>query len=128
MANVGRQISVVVANEVGRLAKLTDAIRDAGVNIIALAAWTEGGTGHLMAITDDNDKACAAVTPLVDSCSFSEAVCVVLPNEPGQLGTVARKLADAGINIDTVYATAGEADKATVVLMTDDNARAAELL
>ena len=128
MADVQKQISVVVADEVGRLAQVADAIKDAGVNITALAAWTEGPAGHLMAITSDNDKACAAVTPLVDSCEFNEVVCVCLPNEPGQLGAVARKLADAGIDIKMVYATAGEADRATIVLITDDNARAAELL
>ena len=128
MAQICKQISVVVEDKVGLLAEITDAIKDAGVNILALCAWTEGGTGHLMAATDDSEKACAAAGPLVTECSFNEVVCVKVPNQPGELSVVAHKLADAGINIQAVYATAGDLDETVVVFLTDDNAKAAEIL
>ena len=128
MAQLCKQIAVVVADEVGRLAEITDAIKAVGVNILALCAWVEDTTGHLMAVTDDNEKACAAVGECVDACEFNDVVCVKLPNTPGALGEVAHKLADAGIGIRVIYATAGDHDEAVVVLITDDNAKAAEII
>jgi len=128
MAQICRQITVVVDDKVGRLAELTDAIKDAGVNILALCAWVEDGTGRLMAVTDDPDKACAAVTPLVTKCGFNEVVCTTIANEIGTLNAVARKLADAGISIRVIYLTAGDLAQGTVVMITSDNAKAAEIL
>ena len=55
-------------------------------------------------------------------------VCVEVANEPGGLNAVARKLADAGIGIHVVFATAGHGEKAIVVLDTTDNAKAVEVL
>jgi hypothetical protein len=40
----------------------------------------------------------------------------------------ARKLADAGIAIRLVYATAGEGAEASIVMQTSDNAKAAKVL
>jgi hypothetical protein len=128
MAQICKQITVVTEDKVGLLADLTEAIRDAGVNILALCAWAEGGTGHLMAATDDPDAACSAAGPFVTRCSFNEAVCTKIPNEKGQLHEISRTLADAGISIHTVYATGGDAAEVHVVLITSDNAKAAEIL
>ena len=128
MASVCQAVMAEVKDTVGRLAELTEAVRNAGLNIRAICAWVNGSTGKMLLVTDDAGKACKAVSPLVDACSFDECVCVELPNEPGALGKVARKLADAGISIRIVYATAGNVPKAAVVLHTSDNARAAALL
>ena len=128
MAQICRQIQVEVADKVGKLAEVTDKVKQAGVNIFALCAWVEGGRGHLTMVTEDNEKACAAVKGVVDKCEFGEVVCLQAPNEPGALNAVAQKLAKVGIGIQTIYATAGKAEEATVVMITDDNAKAAEIL
>ena len=128
MAQLCKQIAVVVEDKVGRLAEIADAIKGVGVNILAMAAWVDGSTGRLMAVTDDNEKACAAVGEYVDACEFNEVVCTKLPNTPGTLSEVAHKLADAGISVQTIYFTAGDLDQGIVVMITDDNAKAVEIL
>jgi len=128
MAEICTQIVASVPDRVGLLAELTEKVTAAGVNILALCAWREGETGKLLMVTSDNDKACEAITPGVDECSCGEVVCAKVPNEPGALNAVAAKLGDAGIGIRLVYAAPGDAAEATVVLDTDDNARAAELI
>ncbi len=127
MADLCREIHATVADKVGLLADATDKVKDAGVNITALCAWAEGDKGHLRMITEDNDKVCQAVSPLMESCEMDDAVTVKAANTPGALNEIAHKLADAGININLVYATA-EGDQATVILKTTDNAKAAEIL
>lgn len=128
MATVCNSIMVTVADKVGRLAEVTDAIKDAGVNIVALAAWVEGDKGKLLACTDDNEKACAAVRDSVEHCGWEEVICIKAENRPGALSEIAHKLADAGINIHLALATVGDAPEATVVLRTSDNATAAEIV
>ena len=98
------------------------------MNITALCAWVADDKGHLRMITEDNDKVCQLVSPLMESCEVTEAVCAKAANTPGALNEIARKLADAGININLVYATISDSPETTIVLKTSDNAKAAKIL
>jgi hypothetical protein len=128
MAQVCKIIKVTVKNEPGQLAKVTEAIKAADINICAVAGWTEGDKGVMTFCSADADKACAAASPVVDNCEFTEVVCVEAENRPGALFELAQKIADAGINIKSLYGAPGEADKGTVVIESEDNAKVAELL
>lgn len=128
MADLCKEINATVANKVGLLADATDKVKEAGVNITGLCAWVEGDKGHLRMITSDNDKVCQTLSPLMETCEMDEAVVVKAANTPGALNEIARKLADAGININLVYATVTDVPEATVILKTTDNAKAAEIL
>jgi len=128
MAEICRQCNATVTNAVGRLADLTDKVTEAGVNILALCAWGEGDAGHIMLVADDPEKACEAITPAVDKCDWDEVICVKVANRPGALNEISRRLADAGININLVYASTIDAPEATIVMSTSDNAKAAELI
>jgi hypothetical protein len=127
MAEITSQIHAEVSDKIGRLAELTDAIRDVGVNIRGAVAWVEGSTGHIRMITDDNDKACKAIQPIATACGFGQAVCVLVPNEVGTLNRISHKLAGAGIAIQMMYSSAA-GEKAMVVLETSDNAKAAKII
>ncbi len=128
MATTCKAVEVAVAGETGKLAEIAERIRETGVNIQAFFAWTEGSRGKVLAVTDNCEKVCAAVSDGADSCAVEDALVVTVKNEPGALGEITRKLADAGIGINMVFATPGHAPTATFVLYTSDNARAAELV
>ena len=128
MAEIRKQVIIEVEDDVGRLADLTERIKQGGINILAIRAWTDQGVGHLMLVSDDHDKVCSAITPFVDQSEFGEVVCAKVPNKPGALHAAAKKLADAGIGINMIYAAAGDSAEATVILDTDDNAKAAKLI
>jgi hypothetical protein len=129
MAKICKQCRATTEDKVGKLAEVTGKVKAAGINIQGLVAWVEGDTGHLLLLADDAEKACQAVQDSgVKSCDSDEVVCVQVANQPGALNAVAGKLADAGIGIDLVYATAAEGGQATIVLRTSDNAKAAELI
>ena len=76
----------------------------------------------------DNDKVYKAITPAVETCEFGQVVCVKAANTPGTLNEIAHKLAGAGVGIDLVYAAAGDAGEATIVLRTTDNDKAAKII
>jgi len=128
MAEICRQCVAEVANQVGRLAEVTDKIKDAGVNIRAICAWVEGDRGKLLLAAEDPDKACECLSGVCEKCDLSEVVLVKVANEPGALNVIAHKLADEGIGINMVQATAGEGPEAVILLDTTDNAKAAEIV
>ena len=110
------------------MAEVAGQIKGARVNILALCAWVDQGQGHIMIVGSDAEKCCEALSKVVDKCEWDEVVCVEVKNEVGALDTMAAKLADVNIQIDTVFATCGKADEAMIVLKTSDNAKAAEIL
>ena len=128
MAEIRKQCRAVVSDKVGRLAEVTDHLKEAGVDILAVCAWTEEGCGHILVVGSDPEKCCHALSKVVDKCEWDEVVCAKVPNEVGALNAVAHKLAEASIQVDKVYASCGKADEAMIVLQTSDNAKAAEIL
>jgi len=127
MAELGKQLQLEVVDEVGKMAAVTKALADAGVNIRAAIAWVEGANGHMKLVTDDIDKACEAIGPLATACAMGDVVTVSMPNQTGALNAASQKLADAGIGINMIYASAA-GDECLVILDTTDNAKAARIL
>ncbi len=128
MASIHQQIVAEVHDEPGKLGELTDRLKFAGLNIQAICGWSERGRGIVMFITDDNEKACQAIEPVVDSVRPEEVVCVTVANEPGALSAVAHKIGDMGIFINAIYAAPDDEAESLIIISTDNNARAAELL
>lgn len=128
MASIHKQIVADVHDEPGKLGELTDRLKYAGLTIRAICGWSIQGRGHVMLITDDNEKACHAIEPVVDAVREEEVVCVTIPNEPGALSAVAHKIGDIGIFINCIYAAPGDEAESLIIISTDNNAKAAELL
>ena len=128
MASIHQQIVAEVHDEPGKLGELTDRLKFAGLNIQAICGWSERGRGIVMFITDDNEKACQAIEPVVDSVRAEEVVCITVRNEPGALSAVAHKIGDMGIFINAIYAAPDDEAESLIIISTDNNARAAELL
>jgi hypothetical protein len=128
MAELTRQCSAAAPNTIGKLAEVTDGLKAAGVNILAMAAWGEGDVARIMLVADDPQKACENISPVVDECGWDDVVRVTAPNSPGTINEIAHKLAGAEIDIEFVYASTGAGPETTIILSTSDNVRAAEIL
>lgn len=112
----------------GELAKLGDALGNAGINIEGLCGLGMEGRGLIHVCVMD----AAAARQAIESAGLkvegeADAILadpVANAAEPGTMGKIARRIADAGINVRVLYLATG--DRAVVV--TDDNARAMELM
>ena len=123
------QITVTLQNKPGTLAQLCSTLRDAGVNIFAVVASEIRGRGKVRLLVDNPDKAKDALMAAKIRFSEEEAIAIELDNRPGALGEVAKKLAQAKINIRYAYATTSEGSaKATVVMAVSDVAKALGIL
>jgi hypothetical protein len=120
-------LTVILDDRPGELAKLGETTGDAGINVLGMCALTGEGRGFIHALVDD-EKVGAAREALeaagMGVADQREALVIDIEDRPGTLGDTARTLADAGVNIELAYTTFGDV---CLVVVTDDldSARAA---
>ena len=123
-----KEISFSMANKVGLLSEVTAAIAGAKVNITAICAYAMENEGYFMLTTDSTAKARKALVPFGAEIEENDVVEVELPNKPGELKKVAKRIAEAGIDIEYMYATAGTGKTATGVFRTADDKKAIRVI
>jgi len=111
---------VDLPNRPGSLADVSEALGERGVNITAIGATTSGSTGTV-AFTADDDAGARAVLE-ARGWGFREVGTVVasLEHRPGSLGTAARRIADAGVNLEALFASGMEGGKVQVAFGVGD--------
>jgi len=119
---------VELTNKPGELARLTEAIAQKGINIEGFAGATASGAGTVIIVTNDEAGTRRALSDAGCTSHEVELVTASLDHVPGSLATAARKLADAGINIEAAMPTGMAGDKVTVSFATDNPAKAREIL
>lgn len=88
----------------GVLARLGEACGSAGINIEAISAFTGGGKGVVHVLVGDAEHALAVLREAgLDVRAARQVIVVDVADEPGALGLAARRLADAGVNIEQAY-------------------------
>jgi hypothetical protein len=113
-------LTVILEDRPGELARLGAATGAAGVNIGGMCALTGEGKGYIHLLVDDQVAATArgALEDAGMGVADSREVLVVdIPDRPGTLGEMARRFADAGVNIELAYTTFGGVK---LVVATDD--------
>lgn len=123
-----KQLSFETKDKVGMLSAVTAAIAAAKVDITAICAYGMDREAYFMLITSSNAKAKKALGKLDIPVEEEDVVLVELPNKPGALQQVAKKIADSGINIQYMYATAGSGKTSRGVLATDNDAKAVKAI
>jgi hypothetical protein len=115
-------------NRPGNLARLTEVLAQAGVNIEALSAFGFDGEGLVRVIVDDAETARRTLHEAGLRCEEFQVLRAVMSNTPGELAAIARRLADAGINIDAVYTLHADDDQTELAIVVDEPEGARPLL
>ena len=117
-------LTVILEHRPGELARLGEITGEAGVSIRGLAAFTGEGRGVVHLLLDDDTVARArealerAGMGVADQ---REVLVADIEDRPGALGELARRLAEANINVELAYTTFGGVK---VVIASDDLASA----
>lgn len=118
---VAKDLQVELEDRPGTLAHLGETLGRAGVNVEGVCAVPAGGRGRVHVLVADAPAARraleAAGIPVVGE---REVLVLDVVDQPGTLGAVARKLADAGVNIEWAYL----ATRTRLVLAVSDLERA----
>lgn len=123
MAKKAKEIRFSTSNRVGMLDKVTQALKQARVNIQHVAAWSEGSKAYFSLVTNNNSRASRALRRLGVRPRQGEVLVLNLQNKVGSLGRVARRLAKAKVNISCLTATTS-GNRASVLINTSNNRKA----
>ena len=115
-------IAIALPGQPGSLARFGEALGAAGVSLEGGGVSTVGGVGHAHFLVEDGEAARAALEQAGLGAATVRPVLIrrLKQEVPGQLGSIARALADARVNIETQYS-----DHANrLILVVDDMATA----
>jgi hypothetical protein len=110
---------VELPNQPGSLAMIAEAVAERGINITGIAGATSGELGTVSFTTDDESGTRNALGEKGWVYREVPVVQTSIEHRPGTLAAAARKLADAGVNIETMFITGGGGDKVEVAFGVD---------
>ncbi|TDI56756.1 MAG: amino acid-binding ACT domain-containing protein [Acidobacteria bacterium] len=97
-------LEVELVNKPGTIADLGEAAAAAGVNISGICGVPCEGVGVMHVLVDDPDGAAGAFEAAGLTVQGRREVLVTsVENSTGELGSLARRFADAGVNVDLIY-------------------------
>ncbi|MFV2040361.1 MAG: ACT domain-containing protein [Candidatus Hydrothermarchaeales archaeon] len=114
------QITILVEDRPGALADICEAFGRSGVNIKAISAEGLGEAGVIRIVTGDVNTATRALGREGFNYRVAEIVSIRLPDKPGELGKVTRRLADEEINIQYIYILGREKGATDIALRVGD--------
>jgi hypothetical protein len=121
-----KDLTITLQDRPGRLADLGEATGKAEINIEGMCATSGGGRAEVHVLIDDAAAAREALGSAgIEVDAESDVLVIDVEDRPGTMGEVARKLAEAGVNIGLAYAAFGGVK---LVLGVDDLDRARSAL
>ena len=115
---------VDLKNQPGELARVTEAIAQKGINITAFTGATCGQSGSVLLLTNDEAGTRQALGTAQMNVREVELIPVTLADKPGALAEAARRLADAGVNIEGAVPTGMSGGNVQLALATDNPTKA----
>src|SRR5512139_959839 len=97
-------LTVTMEDKPGSLAKVGEALGKAGINIEGMCAMTLGGKGVVHILVEDAVKARRALQANhIEVVGEQEVLVLDIEDRPGVAGNMARRLANAEVNINFAY-------------------------
>jgi hypothetical protein len=98
-------VSIRLENKPGEMARMGEALGTAGVSVEGGGGWVVDGKGYMHFLFEDGITAGKALEEAgIEVLGVREVLVQKLRQDvPGQLGKIARRMADAGVNIQVVY-------------------------
>ena len=125
---MARQFIVQLPNTPGALAALSESLAARGVDLRAIGGGGIGELGHVILTTADDDTAREVLKERGYTFIEGESLLTEVDDRPGGMAAVARKLADAGINIHGHLFIGRWGDRAMFAFVVDDEEKARPVL
>ena len=112
-----KQVTVFIGNKEGRIEKVTQVLKDNGINISSLSLAESVDFGLLRLIVAEPERAKDALKAEGLSARLSDVIAVEISNKPGSLHDLLTALVD--FNIEYMYVLSS-ADKASMIMKIKD--------
>ncbi len=124
-----QQLSIFMENKPGQLVKVTETLKDAGIDIRAMSLADTKDFGIVRMIVSDTDKAQSAMRDKGFMSTITQVMCIAMDDHPGGLSKITELMAQAEVNIDYLYACITVIGKdAYIVMHVDDEKKASKVL
>lgn len=123
-----KQVSVFLENSAGRLQSALEILKNEEINIISLSLADTSDYGMLRMIVSNPEKAKSALKEGGLSAHLTDVLAIKLPHTVGSLQGVLKKVSDAGINIEYMYALSTKDENACIVFKPADKEICAKAL
>jgi len=123
-----KEFKVFVNNKIGELARVTEALATQAVNIKGISS--EGGhdASFLRVVTGDVATTEKALRNAGLKFALNEILSIELMDRPGELAKIARRLARAGINVESIYILGSRGGTTEIAMVVDDLERAKSIV
>lgn len=126
---ITKQIAIFLDNRPGTLARVCDVLAKAGINIHAICTSDTIDHSVVRMVVSDYRKALHVFEEHDTLVVEDDVLMVEGSNKPGSLAKIARKLADANINIEYCYsATSPREKRGLLILRVSDPDKAMKVL
>ncbi len=115
-----KALKVKVEDRPGVLGEIASALGAKSINVRGIHAYADQGRGVVCVVVDKLAAANRVLAGRGLSPAEEELLEIEMPNKPGALGEVTKKLGDAGVNIRYVFVGAGGGRRTTVFLAVSD--------
>ncbi|MFH1831068.1 MAG: ACT domain-containing protein [Pseudomonadota bacterium] len=112
------ELYITTEDKPGTLARVTAPIAEARINLNAICAYRMEGKAMFHIITADNENAKQKLKKAGFDATEEEVVVLETENESGTLFRAAQQLAEAEVDLDYCYATAGPQNSTWIVFAT----------
>lgn len=97
-------LTLIMEDRPGMLAKASEALGKAGINIDGICAFMCEGKGVIHILVEDAMATRNALKKVrFDVDDEREVLVLEAENKPGEIGKISRRIGDAGVNIELIY-------------------------
>ena len=114
------EFKVFVMDRPGELARVTDVLSNAAVNIRAIASEAKHESSFLRIVTNDVATTEKALRTAGMKYEMSEIMTLDLVDRPGELAKIAKRLSRAGINVHSLYLLGSKNGRTEIAMVVDD--------
>ena len=111
-----KQLSVFIENREGRLERVTEALKEHGINIASFSLADTSEYGMLRMIVSDPDEGRKVLKEEGFSVMLTDVIAVKIAQKPGTLHEVLKVLFEADLSVEYMY-TLATAGKDTSIIM-----------
>lgn len=115
-----KQFTIFIENKIGELEKISEAIGRKGINIKTIVGEASLPNPYVKLITNDIQTTKKVLDREGFKFELKEILTIEIPDKPGELSKIAKRLARANINVESIYIMGQRKGKTEVALIVDD--------
>ncbi|MBN8457904.1 MAG: hypothetical protein J0M04_08700 [Verrucomicrobia bacterium] len=124
-----KQITVITpANQAGTLADLAERLAKQDINILDMEVLDDHTHGVIILHAEPHDLALRVLAEAGYHAASDDLLVIRIEDQPGGVARIAARFREPALNIRSMRIARRDNGWATVILSTDDNTRARELL